>query len=80
MGVFFIVEKGGLPDPHGPLAKTGPPSSIASEFKLIWESLLAYLIVKKGESYAKYAPEQKAKRAAEHGVVASYHHFYLKGT
>ncbi len=45
------------------------------------ESLLAYLIVKKGGSYAKYTPEQKAliaKRATEHGVVASYHRFYLK--
>ncbi len=31
----FKVEKGGLPDPHGPLAKTVPSSSIASEFKLL---------------------------------------------
>ena len=31
----FKVEKGGLPDPHGPLAKTVPSSSIASEFKVL---------------------------------------------
>ncbi len=40
------------------------------------ESLLAYLIVER-------EPEQKAliaKRAAEHGVVALYHRFYLKRT
>ncbi len=46
------------------------------------ESLLAYLPDrKKGGPYAKYTPEQKAlivKRAAEHGVVDSYHRFYLK--
>ena len=76
------VEKGGLPDPHGPLA-TGPSSSIASEeFKLLGiESLTSLPDRKKGGSYAKYTPEQKAmiaKRAAEHGVVASYHPFYLK--
>ncbi len=42
--------------------------------------LLAYLIVKKGGSYAKYTPEQKAliaKRETEHSVVASYRRFYL---
>ena len=32
---YFKVEKGGLPNPHGPLAKTFPSSSIASEFKLL---------------------------------------------
>ncbi len=66
------VEKGGLPDPHGPL-ETVPSSS---EFKLL--GIESYLVVKKGGSYAKYTPEQKAKRAAKHSVVASYHRFYLK--
>ncbi len=73
----FKVEKDGLPDPHSLLA-TVPSSSIASGVQAVRESLLAYLIVKKGGSYAKYTPEQKAliaKKAAEHGVV---HRFYLK--
>ncbi len=51
------------------MAKTVSPSSIASEFKLLWESLLAYLIVKREN---QYTPEQKAliaKREAEQGVV-----------
>ena len=45
------------------------------EFKLLGISLPDS---KKGGSYAKYTPEQKAlnaKKAAEHGVV---HRFYLK--
>ncbi len=82
MAATFKIEKGGLPDSHGPLAKTVPSSSIASEFKLlgVFTSLPDR---KKRESYAKYTPEQKAliaKQAAEHGVVTSYHRFYLKGT
>ena len=44
----FKVEKGGLPDPHGPLA-TVPSSSIASEFKLLGiESLTSLPDRKKG--------------------------------
>ena len=35
MAATFKIEKGGLPDSHGPLAKTVPSSSIASEFKLL---------------------------------------------
>ena len=82
----FKSEKGGLPDPRGPLAKAVPSASIASEFKLlgVFTSLPDR---KKRESYAKYnakyTPEQKAliaKREAEHGVVTSYHRFYLKGS
>ncbi len=76
---YFKVEKGGLPDPHGPLAKIVPSSSIAaanSEVQAARESSLPDR--KKRGSYAKYTPEQKAliaKRAAEHGVVATIRHY-----
>ena len=67
----FKVEKSGL-------LTTVPSSSIASEFKLLGSLTSLY---KREDHNAKYTPKQKAliaKRAAEHGVIASYHRFYQR--
>ena len=74
---LFCYFKKDLPDPHGPLAKSVPSSSIAAANSEV-RSVLAKTTSNKRGNCEKYTPEQKAiigKRAAEHGVVAAVQHY-----
>ena len=77
---YFKKEKGNLPDPDGPLAKSVPSTAIAaanSEVSAVMHTTSSHNCKKRGH-YEKYMPEQKAmigKRAAEHGVAATVCHY-----
>ncbi len=76
---FFKVEKGGLPDSHGPLATVHHHLDCCIGFQAARKSTSLASDRKKGGPYAKYTPKQKAliaKREADHGVVASSYRFY----
>ena len=65
---YFKREKGNLPDPHGPLARSVPSASIAAANSEVSTAIDSG----KGGHYEKYTPQQKAmigKTAAEHGVA-----------
>ena len=72
---YFKREKGNLPDPHGPLARSVPSTSIAAANSEVSTAIdTASRNSGKRGHYEKYTPQQKAmigKTAAEHGVAAS---------
>ena len=70
---YFKREKGNLPDPHGPLARSVPSTSIAAANSEVSTAIdTASRNSGKRGHYEKYTPQQKAmigKTAAEHASV-----------
>ena len=70
-----------MPDPHGPLARSVPLTSIAvANLEVSTAIDTALRNSGKGGHYEKYTPQQKAmigKTAAEHGVAASVCRYML---
>ena len=80
---YFKREKGNLPDPHGPLARSVPSTSIAAANSEVSTAIdTASRNSGKRGHYEKYTPQQKAmigKTAAEHGVAASVRRYGQNG-
>ena len=66
-----------LPDPHGPLSRLVPSSSILSaneKVQSVLDNKEGTQSGRKGQRYSKLSPELKAeidRQAAEHGVAAT---------
>ena len=85
----YFKKKDTLPDPHGPLSRKMPCSSIAAancKVKAVMEEMKSSVTQPSDQSgnprargpYKKYTAEQKAqigKRAAEMGIVSTIYHF-----
>ena len=74
---YFAPAKPSLPKPDGPLSAVVPSSSIAAAKKEVTKVLEEELDTPKSArgEYEHFTPEEKAqigKRAAEHGVTATF--------